>query len=281
MDLIKLNQFPAVAASAKSTLVTDQLRGYSLHGLIFERGGTTFTNAHLSNIRVRLDGKDVVNSMTGAKLVDLNEYDGLVDVTNYTTLFFGDPSARTIRGQHLGDIDLDIYSKPLTIDVDVGAATAPTLQMYALVSVPKRAMGIGFSDAEAASFRALIPTTIQPAAAVTRNSYGLSLGSAAGALLRRAAFFHTNLTKVEFKKQSLTKWDDATIALNAAIQQQYARTPQSGLYMLDRVFDGNQGESEQTVKQDGTPWNMQVNITTSAADTITAFADVFTTHAQL
>ena len=33
--------------------------------------------------------------------------------------------------------------------------------------------------------------------------------------------------------------------------------------------------------QDGKPWNTQVNVTTSAADTITAFADLFTTHPQL
>lgn len=281
MDLIKLNQFPAVAANARSTLVTDQLRGMSLHGLIFERGGGAFTNAHLSNIRLQLNGKSIVDQLTGTQLVDINDYDGLTDVTNYTCLFFGDPTARTIRGQHFGDIDLSLYQYPLSLDVNIGGATTPTLNVYALTSVPKQAMGIGFTQAEAAQFRAMIPTTIQPSAAVTRNSYGVSLGSAPGALLRRIAFFHTNLTSVEMKKQSLTKWDDISIALNAAVEQQYARTPQSGLYMLDRVFDGNQGEAEQTVKQDGTPWNMQVNITTSGSDTINAFADVITNFAQL
>ena len=42
-------------------------------------------------------------------------------------------------------------------------------------------------------------------------------------------------------------------------------------------MDGNQGESESTVTPDGKSWNIQVALTTSAADTITTFADIFTT----
>lgn len=282
MDLIRLNQFPSVAAGARSTLVTDQLLDTSLHGLIFERGGGAFTNAHVGNLRVRVDGKDVVNGITGAQLVDLNEYEGLTDVTNYTCLFFGDPTARTIRGQHIGDLDLSIYRKPIEIEVDVGAgAVNPTLQTYALTGVPKLAMGIGFNELEAANLRALIRSIIQPAAAVTRASYGVSLGSVPGARVRRIGLFHTNLTRVELTKQSLRKWDDVAVALNTAVQAQYARTAQAGLYVLDRIVDGNQGEAETTVQSDGRPWNLQLNLTTSGADTITAFADVLTTLPQL
>lgn len=281
MDLIELPQFPSVAASALSTLVTDRLLGRSVHALVFKRGGGAFTNAHISNMRVRLDGKDVVNGITGAQLVDVNEYEGLTDVTNYTVLPFGDLAARTIRGQHLGDLDLSIYRKPLEIEVLVGAATTPTLGVYALCGPAKMDMGIGYTLQEAAQLRALIRTVIQPAAAISRKSYGLSLGSAAGARLRRAYFFHANLTSVEFMKNSQRKWDDVPVALNSAIAQQFARTPQSGLYVLDRIVDGNQGEAETTIKDDGSPQALELNLTTSGADTITTFADVYTTHPQL
>jgi hypothetical protein len=282
MDYLRLKQFPSVAANAEATLVTDELLDRSVYGLIFERGGTAFTNAHISSLMVRLDGKEVVPSgLTGAQLVDLNEYDGIADVANYTAFYFGDPTARTIRGQHQGDLDLSVYRKPLEIKVNIGAATDPTLQVYALCGVPKAQMGVGFSPVEVATFRALTRTTIQPNAAVTRSSYGISLGSAPGARIRKLGFFHTNLTKVELKKQSLLKWDDISIANNSAVEQHHARTPQAGLYMLDRVFDGNQGEAEMTVQQDGKPWNLQVNLTTSAGDTIPTYADIFTTHPQL
>lgn len=65
-------------------------------------------------------------------------------------------------------------------------------------------------------------------------------------------------------------------AQNEAIQKEFGRVPQSGLYVLDRVVDGNQGEADDTVRPDGSPWNLQVLLTTSAADTITAFADTHT-----
>jgi hypothetical protein len=278
MDVIRLPQFPSVAASAKSTLVTDKLIGMSLHGLMFKRGGGAFTNAHLAGIRIDVDGKDITPlDLTGAQLVDLNEYEGLTDVTNYTFLFFGDPTARTIRGQHLGDIDFSVYQKPIGINVNVGAATTPTLEVLAIVGPPKIKMNAGFTAGDAATLRALIRTQIQFSAAVTRKSYGLSLGSGAGAKLRRAAFFHTNVTAVEFKKQSIVKHEDLLIAENAALAQQYARTPQSGLYVLDRIVDANQGEAEHTVQPNGRPWSMELNLTASAGDTVIAYADVHTT----
>lgn len=283
MDLIKLPQFPSVAANATSTLVTDRLLDQSMHALVFERGGTAFTNAHVTNIRARVNGKELTpaSGFTGARIVDINEYEGLTDVTNYTIVFFGDPTARTIRGQHLGDVDFSIYRYPLEIEVVIGGATAPTLNVYALTGVPKLAMGVGFDEKEAATLRALIRTQIQFSASVSRKSYGISLGSAPGARLRRGFFFHTNLTSVELLKQSVRKWDDVASALNNAVQQQYARTPQSGLYVLDRVMDANQGEAETTVRSDGTPWTLELNLSASAADTVEAIADVHTTLPQL
>lgn len=274
MDLETLNQFPSVPATGIASLVTNELIDRSVHAIILELGGTTFTRAHISNVRVRLGGKDIVNGITAVQLQSLNDYDVLGSETAYVALFFGDPTARTIRGQHLGDLDLSIYRQPLEIEVTIAGATAPTLQAYAWHSVPKMLMGVGFDEADAAQVRSLIRTVIQPSAAVTRKSFELSLGGSPGARLRRAAFFHTNLTKVEYKKGSFTKHDDVSIALNSFLQENYARTAQSGLYMLDRIVDGNQGEAETTVNANGQPWNQSLALTTSASDTITAFADV-------
>ncbi len=276
MDLLRLSQFPVVAAGSKATLVTDELAGRSLLALIFEQGGT-FTKAQMTEIRLRLDGKDLTEGLSGQQHQDLNNYNGLPDVANYVMVPFGDPTARTIRGQWLGAIDLSVYRAPLEIEIDVdAAATSPTLQAYALVGPPKLAMGIGFSEAEAAIIRALIRTVIQPAGAVTKKSYQIGLGSEAGARLRQLAFFHSALTSVEFKKGGFVKHDDIATALNSAVAQQFARVPQSGLYVLDRIIDANQGEAETTLKQDGTAWPFQVNLTTSGADTITSVADVHT-----
>jgi len=276
MDVIKINPFPSVAANAPSSLATEQLRGSSIHGLIFEQGGTTFTKAHMTKIRVGANGKNFITDISGDQLQDLNDYDGLAATANYVMWYFGDPTARTIRGQHMGDLDLSVHRGPLEIEVTIGGATAPTLQCYAIIGPPKAAMGLGFTDAELISVRSLIRTVVQPSAAVTRKAEGIGLGSGAGARIRKMSFFHTNLTRVEFKKQGIIKHEDLSDALNDAYQADFGRVPQASLYVVDRIVDGNQGEADDTLRPDGQPWNLQLLFTTSAADTIYAFADVHT-----
>lgn len=275
MDYEKLNQFPVVPTTGIASIVTDELVDRNVYALVLELGGTSFTKAMITNIRVRLDGKDIINGISATQLELLNTYEGLTADTNYLLIPFGDNTARTIRGQYLGGLDLSIYRKPLEIEVTIAGATAPTLQAWAYHDVPKLEMGIGFAPEEAAQMRALIRTVIQPSASVSRKSYNLSLGGSPGARLRRAAYYHTNLSSVEFKKGGFTKWDDVNIAANSNFAKQFARVPQSGLYVLDRIADGNQGNAETTIGPDRRPWNMQLNLTTSASDTITAFADVY------
>lgn len=275
MDILKLNPFPAVAASSVAALATDQLRGMSVHAIIFEQGGT-FTKAQLTKLRIGAGGKNFINDITGTQLQDLNDYDGFNDSTGYVVYWFGDPTARTIRGQHLGDLDLSIHAGPLELEATIGAATGPTLQCYAIVGPPKMQMGIGYTESEAATVRALIRSVITESAAVTRKAVGIGLGSSAGSRIRKLGFFHTNLTRMELKKQGVIKHEDLSDALNDAIQADFGRVPQAGLYVIDRIIDGNQSEAEDTVRRDGTPWNFQLLETVSAADTIYAFADVHT-----
>lgn len=277
MDLVELNPFPSVPATGLATLVTNELAGRSVHGLIFEQSGGAYDRSHVDSVKVRAGQKDLLEGITAAQLQDLNDYNGLNSDASYFAHFFGDPTARTIRGQHLGDLDLDIYgSDPLQIEVKNNGATTPELKVYALVSVPKKAMGIGFEDAEAATVRALLRTVVQPSSAINRKAVEIGLGSSAGAKVRALHFFHANLTSVEFRKASDVKFDDISIPLNTYVQGAFARTAQAGLYTMDRIMDGNQGEAESTLQNNGRPWPFQVMLTTSGGDTITTFADVHT-----
>jgi len=281
MRHLRLNQFPSVAANAQSVLVTDELIDQSVHAICLRLGGTAFTRAHITSLNIKLDGKDIVPSISGAMLQKQNDYEGLDDDATFLWYFFGDPTAQTIKGQHLGDLDLSIYRKPLEIRVDIGGATAPTLEVRALASVPKMAMGIGFDEIEAAQIGVMTRTVIQPAAAIARKAYGISLGSTPGARIRRVYFHHANVTKLEHRKQGLTKQDDFDSVDLGAVVKNYGRYPQTGLLVMDKVFDGNQGEAETTINTEGRPWNQEIMLTTSAADTITAFAQLHASWPQL
>ena len=280
MDIIRLDPFQGVAANGRATLVTDQLDGMSVHGIMLQRGnggGAGFTATHMTNIVMRAMQKDLLNTITGPQLQDINDYDGLPSVTDFIAHFFGDPLARTVRGQHMGDLDFSVHKGKFEMRVDIAAAAvAPTLSALAIVGPPKKSMGIGLTDAEALMVRALIFSQVNEGAAVNRKAEQIGLGSGAGARIRKLCLFHTNLTRVEYKKQGIVKHEDLTDAENDAYQQQFGRVPQAGLYVVDRIVDGNQGEADDTLRPDGQPWNLQVLMTTSAADTISNFADVHT-----
>lgn len=275
LPIKKLNPFPAVAANALSTMNLDELKGHSIHGLIFEQGGTTFTKAQMTDIKISVGSKAILTGITGAQLQDANDYDGLSATTDYVAFWFGDPKANTVFGQHLTDLDLSYYgNSSASIEVTVGGATAPTLQMWAVIGPPKSEMGLGYREEEVGLLRSFVRTLATPTAAVNKQGFSIGLGSQAGAAVRKAFFFHSNLTSVEYKKNSVSIHDDVPIALNDFVQKEFGRIPQAGLYVMDHIVDGNQGKADATVDENGRPYPMQVNLTTSASDTITVFADV-------
>ena len=278
MDRIKLNPFQVVAPGKKAVLSTDQLRGYSVHGLLIKMTGTTISAALLDNFRVRLGGKEIVNPVSGTRIGSMNSYAGTLDSSGYLAYFFGDPTARTIRGEHLGDLDLSVYNDLLEISLDVGsgASSDVALECSALVGVPKKQMDISFTDADAATFKALVYTQVTLQAAATRQAIQVA-GGGNGSRFAKINFFHTgHMTSLEYKKQSLLKWEEVTVADNAAIQTYYGRTPQSNLYVLDRTMDGNLGEAETTVDKQGAAWNQQFLVTSDAADTLDCYVDALT-----
>jgi len=278
MDILKLDPFPSIAASSPFSLSTREIAGRTVYAVFFELGGT-FTKAQITSLRIRAGQKDVLPKIDGDQLQTINDYQGLTADANYLFHWFCDPLATSVRGEWLGGLDLSIYgSDPLEIRGDVGAATAPTLQAWAIVGPPKTALGYAFSDAEAHWSRVLVPTVLQPAASVTRQSASIGLGSQAGGRIRQISFLHSNLTSVEFRKNANILWEDLPVALVNAVENSFARSNQTGLYVVDRIVNGAQGEAETTLQPDGTPWPMQVLISTSASDTINVYADL---HAPL
>lgn len=277
MELLKVDPFENVAASSLATAQFIPDRDLAVFAIILILGGTTFTiDTHVTDVTIKAGGKSLLPKVTGARIDDLNNYDGVITDAAHLPFFFGDPTANALRGQRLGSYDMTIYRRPLTIQVNIGAATAPTLDAYALVHPPKLALGLGFTADEAQTHRALIESILQPSAAVTRKAFGLSLGSEAGALIRKIGFFHSNLTSLEVKKNGLSIFEDVDIALNNYVQDDiFARAPVSTVYVFDPTVDGNQSEALTTVNADETPANYQVLVTASASDTITTYADVY------
>ena len=275
MDIVKVNPFNNVAASALATAQFIPDRNLALYGIVLVLGGTFTIDAHITLLVVKSGGKELFR-ITGARLQDINGYDGTASDAAHLLIPFADPTARTARGEHIGSLDMTIYRDPLSIEVTIGAATAPTLDAFALITPPKLQLGFGYTPDEAQLHRALIESIIQTSAAVNRKAFGIGLGSEAGALIKKIIFFHATLTSLAVKRNGLDIFDDVDVALNDFIQQDvFARVTNAALYAWDPVVNGNQSEARTTVNPDGSAANYQILVTDSAADTITVLADVY------
>ncbi|MBW3568464.1 MAG: hypothetical protein KY410_11000, partial [Proteobacteria bacterium] len=149
------------------------------------------------------------------------------------------------------------------------------LEGHALIGPPKAAYNV-FSVAEAAMVRAIRRNQTDPANAVTKQAVDLlSASMSAGGAVRGLHLFHAALTEFTVKKNGIPIFDEVDDTLNDAIQADYGRSPQAGMFSWLPILDGNQGEAVVTARADGTLHNLQTAISTSGADTITGYEDFF------
>lgn len=268
MFKLKLPSFENVVAS--STAVLPRLpRGNLYNAIVFELGGT-FTQAQMSNIRINVNGKTVWN-ITGANLDSINTYDRLKDTSTFLACWFSDP---TIQGQvdsQLGGLDTSRGVDEFGVEVDIGAATSPTLKAFALASPPSPK-----GDRFAGYFKAMLKMTQAPGAA-GQIPFPAPLGSKAGAFLRRAHFFHTNVTSLQVKRDGVNLMDDLTVAEIAYMNEQRWRTAAAGHVVFDPLSQQWVDDLVPTLRSDGAPASFEFLPTVSGADTVTCYSEVLAT----
>lgn len=142
LDQIELPAFSPVAANTTVTLNIPVGPTYGKITLV--RGGTTFNPEHMTEIRLKL-GKTVVRTYRarsgGHELHDINAYYGRTDSAGLTTIHFAKSEMDSLEQEGmlaLGTGDL----RTVTLEVDIGAATAPTLAAYAEVIGTNEPVGL-------------------------------------------------------------------------------------------------------------------------------------------
>lgn len=270
MILHKLPPFQNVGAS-QTAVMPFVHSGMSVVGIIFKRGGT-FTATHMSNIRLRLDGKQFVD-VTGIDLEDINKYEAYGTASAYSYLPFGDLRAMTQRGQMLGAVDTSNTGiKPMEMEVDIGAATSPTLEAWAILAPPKAA-----DDPNKNTIRALLKST-HAISAAGEFEQPLPLGSRAGSQIHRIYAFHANVTKFQVAKDGLwlqQEGEEAVLDFMQALSPNRANV--AGLITFDPTFTDAQTDSVATLRPDGGPAAFSWKLTTSATDTVVTYSSLYTT----
>lgn len=114
----------------------------AIHQLFLERGGTTFTVAHITRLEIFHGEKSIWGPVTGADLNMVDRYENgplsldSVQATaaapgggNWLCIDFTLPSIKEMSGEFVGGLDLGaLPSGDVRLEVEIGGATAPTLR---------------------------------------------------------------------------------------------------------------------------------------------------------
>lgn len=270
-DLPPFENVPATTVAGRAILPrVPQGEIYDAIVLDLTQSSGAMVAADIEEIKVSLGGKTIIEC-SGAELAALNAYMGLTANASYLTIPFADRTAKTIQGQRIGALDTkNLRYNEFSVEVKLdGTQTGTSLRAFAIKGAekPENVRGV---------FRALVKSTLSLASAASHN-VSISTGSEVGVLIRGLAFFHSNVTHFELKKDSLQIAEKMALADFEFTADEINRVSQSGLFVYDAIEDANQSDALQPFRDDGRPAAMQYKVTTSGSDTIEVLADLYAT----
>lgn len=257
MLLIKNLPFTNVVASGVATASLPV--GMSYNRILLRLGGGAFTKSMITDIKVRMNGK-VIWQNTGTRLDLINTYRGRAVSAGFIVLDFTEPNAKLMSEQFIGNLNTAQGVSSLTIEVTISGATTPTLESFSEVG-PPAPLGV-------VAKQLLFTTSVGGSG---KFPFKLIDVANRGAIIKRVHFAHGgNVTELEVKKNGVVIHDNVPTAVNTFYQADYSKVAQTNLYTYDPCLDDNYTNAIKT--QDMV--SLEFNVTTSAADTITACLEV-------
>lgn len=233
--------FFGVAASVTTSQAVTP--GRTIEEIALQLGGTTFTKAtHISAVRVRANGKTVIEG-SGAQLDALMAYRGRTIGANTLVLPFADYAMETELAQEVGAFDTSLGVENLTVEVDIGAATAPTLRSNITESAQQRnADGSPTPMAGLMSKILRYPFNVSAGGDLT---IAIPFGPVNGAVIKRMHLFSSAITRVVVKQDGVDVWDLSQADMSEQATRN-GRTPQTNVYHVDWCLPGHLGEALDT-----------------------------------
>lgn len=275
---IRLPQIQNVAPNQRASL---RLPLGVTYQKIYLQLGTNITTSLMSNIVLRINNKEFQRWATAADLfTGLNAYKGNLTATNYLCIDFTERLARDEIGLSLGTVAAtnEAGVQELTLEFDLGTYTVVAASIIT-----------GWADVDVPSSNRIIQR-VQYAqkviAAAAQEQIFVPFG-ANGYLLKRLIFRHVNLSSVRIRRDGTDIYEDLPVAVANQRNQDFGRVPQAGYFVLDLMPDTLQsnafstgqlidGKGESSLVQ-----NLDIRLTTSASDTITYYAEAYSSNAQL
>lgn len=255
--MILREELPFFNVVAGGIATMDFPLGPTYERVILQLGGTTFTKAHITGIKAKLNGK-VFHDVDGTTLDKMNNYTSLATDPAFLVLDFTEIFARDQVGQSVGAVATAQGVASFTLEVTIsGSAVAPTLKAYSWISAPKALSVV--------NKLLMYPTNFSTAG---QFPIKIPFGSAGGSLIKKIYFSHANMTALEVKMNGLTI-HKSTAAVNDFVAKDNKKVPQAGLYVYDPIVDNNMTEMLDTTKAN----SLELWVTLSAADTVKAYVE--------
>lgn len=277
MRFIKLPQLQNVGPNQKVSLPLNL--GMTYEKLYFKLG-TNITLSLITNIVLKINNKEFMRWDSALDLVALNAYKGNQTAAGYLTIDFTERLAREEVGMKMGTIAAtqEAGVQSFTLEFNLGNYTntvTSTIDAWADVEAPsankiiQRVQSMQKVIAGAAQEQVIIP--------FGQNGYQV----------KRIIIKHANLSSVKVRRDGVDIYEDIPVAVANQRQIDFGRVPQAGYQVIDFMPDSLQSNALNTAFIQVSPTqavpvqNLDVRMTTSAADTLTIYTESYSLNSQI
>lgn len=237
MSVGKLTRYglPFSNVVATGTATNQITPGRTLENFRLKLGGT-FTKAMISQLRIKANGKTIIEG-TGTQLDMINAYRGESTNAAFLDVQFADYKMLAEIDRMVGAFDTSIGIQNITTEVTIAGATAPVLTPILVESANQKA-----PSGEAAPFAGLMSKILSYPFNVSTGgklAVNVPFGPQSGAIIKRFHVFHGGQMTGATVKQDGLVIHESVATENQFDQTKAGRVPQSNVYTIDFVLDGN------------------------------------------
>jgi len=261
---------PFANVSASGIATASVTVGRTIEGFMLLMGGTTFSSANISLVRIKVNGKQCFEA-TGAQIDKIAKFQGLTYPATLLPIIFTEIAGRDWLDEMVGAWDTSAGVANITMEVTIAGATAPTLDSYVIESAPQ-AGGVGNVMTKVLRY----PYSV---AAGGLLSIPLPFGPVNGAVIKRIHIEYgvaNNLTACTVKENGVVV-HESVFGLMQAYNQFYRGVNQTNTYHIDFLIDEN-GKNAMDTRADRT---LELLPTFAAADSGFVFVEYLDTLGNL
>lgn len=253
MSVGKLNRYglPFSNVVPAGTATNQITPGRTLENLRLRLGGTQLTKAMLSSIKIKANGKVIVEG-TGADINKINAYRGQVIDDGFLDLLFADYSLNNEFDRMVGAFDTSAGISNITTEITISGATAPVLTPILIESAQQKSR-----TGESAPYAPLISKLLSyPFSQATGGKLPVNVpfGPQSGSIIKRLHVVHGGKMVGATVKEDGLVIHESVRAENEYEQKLHGRKPQANMYTLDFCVDGAIGKALDTRNARSLEW---------------------------